>query len=174
MRQKLLFVFCLVLSLCISGVAQKRSVTNADLELYRQKRLQAERDYRENYQRLGFPSPEELERRRDASQQAMIALSERLRAERLQREQVEAVRMALAQQAAQAVRFSPVYRDNTIYSAAWGDAFFGYGRRSHGYLRPPRQTPSGYFAGGQFWPPPVGTVRAPQPIIRIGGGHHRR
>lgn len=43
--------------------ATGRTVTNADLEKFRQKRLQAERDYRENYEKRGMPSPAELERR---------------------------------------------------------------------------------------------------------------
>lgn len=40
--------------------AQTPTVTNADLEKYREKRLAAERELRENYEELGFPSPEEL------------------------------------------------------------------------------------------------------------------
>jgi hypothetical protein len=174
MRQKLLFVFCLVLSLCITAVAQKRSVTNADLELYRQKRLAAERDYRENFERLGFPSPEELERRSEASQQATIALSERLRAERLQREQIEAAQEALARQAAPASSFYPGYSDNTIYGAGWLDPFARLGRRGHGGIRGRFRGPTGYFAGGNFWPAPVGSVGPPRPILRVSvGGRHR-
>ena len=42
------------------GISQTRTITNADLEKYKQKRLAAEKELRENYRELGFPSPEEL------------------------------------------------------------------------------------------------------------------
>src|SRR5687767_436573 len=92
MMQRRFFVFCLILGLAGVAIAQRRQVTNADLESYRQARLRAEKDYRDNYERLGFPSPEELERRREQTRAETAALSAELRAERLERERIEAER----------------------------------------------------------------------------------
>ncbi len=52
-------MFGLVFSLTVVGFAQTRTVTNATLSKFTEKRLAAERDYRDNYQRMGFPSPED-------------------------------------------------------------------------------------------------------------------
>ncbi len=53
----------LVLSGIVVAQTAKKTVTNDDLEKFRQKREQAEADYRANYKKLGMPSPEELEQR---------------------------------------------------------------------------------------------------------------
>ena len=84
MRRKVLFILCSIF--ITSGIAysQTKTITNADLEKYRQKRLAAERDYEENYYKKGFPSPEELERQNEESGQDLIEYSERLRAERVE------------------------------------------------------------------------------------------
>lgn len=174
MWQRPLFVFCLIILSCSFGFSQGRPVTNADLEAYRQKRLQAERDYRENYQRLGFPSPEELDRRREQSRKESEELSAKLRAERLERERLEAAQRAISQSAAVSYpQYYPVLPDNTIYSGAWFNPFFGRRRFLPGArftgTRFPVQT--GYFAGGHFWPGGLGSPPPPQPIIRI---HHHR
>jgi hypothetical protein len=55
-----------------------RTVTNTDLEAYKQKRLTADRDYKENYEKLGFPSPEELDRHFVDRERVQV---ERIRAE---------------------------------------------------------------------------------------------
>lgn len=59
-------VIALALGLCGSLFGQqqkaKKTVTNADLEKFRQSRTRAEADYRENYKQLGLISPEELEK----------------------------------------------------------------------------------------------------------------
>lgn len=69
------------LAFAANGFAQTRTVTNADLEKFREKRLRAEQDLRENYEALGFPSPEELERREAESRRERAALDRRLREE---------------------------------------------------------------------------------------------
>jgi hypothetical protein len=63
-----------------------RTVTNADLEKYRQARVKAEEDYRQNYERLGRPSPEELERREAERQKSLTAYSLQLQEQRRQNE----------------------------------------------------------------------------------------
>lgn len=89
MKMKLMFVLSIAFALFTSASAQNnRMVTNEDLEKYRQKRLAAERDYRENYEKMGFPSPEELERQIEQSRAERSRLSARLEAEKLQRDQL--------------------------------------------------------------------------------------
>ena len=86
MRKRLLFILCLSFIAADSSFAQTRTVTNRDLEKFRQKRVEAEREYRENYEKLGFPSPEELERERDQSRNAAEESLLRQREERLETE----------------------------------------------------------------------------------------
>jgi len=87
MKKRLLFILCF--SLAASAFAQTKTITNADLEKYRQKRLQAEREYAENYERLGLLSPAELEQRRIQSIKERSELAQRLERERLEREYYE-------------------------------------------------------------------------------------
>lgn len=92
MRVLIAVLFCGMVGSVLSVPGQTKSVTNADLEAFRQKRLQAEREYRENYSRLGMPSPEELEKRRVEDIKKLEELSEKLRSERLEREARDAER----------------------------------------------------------------------------------
>lgn len=94
MNGKSLLLLSFILALSAGALAQTRTITNEDLEKYRQRRLEAERQYRENYERLGFPSPEELERRRIEDEKALIEYSQQLQYERLEREAIEAEREA--------------------------------------------------------------------------------
>src|SRR5205809_5246961 len=94
MKQRSLFVFCLMLGMAAYVTAQSKSVTNADLKQYQQDRLKAEQDYLENYARLGMPSPEEIERRRETSRIEMEQLSEKLRREELHKYAIEAQLLA--------------------------------------------------------------------------------
>jgi hypothetical protein len=164
MKQGLLFVLCLIFGAVGFAAAQTKPVTNADLEVYRQDRLKAEREYRENYARLGLPSPEELDARREKSRVEMEELSAKLRAERLERERIQAERNASAALAGGYYQSGqPGYQQQ--YDGSYGDYGYGYGsyyspgtiygRRR--YLATPYQ--SGYFAGGQFWPTPIRPVR---------------
>jgi TolA-binding protein len=90
MKKRILLLLSLIFSVAAVTFAQTKTVTNADLESFRQKRLQAEKDYRENYAKLGFPSPQELEKQLAEDQRRLEELSTRLRAERLERERIEA------------------------------------------------------------------------------------
>jgi hypothetical protein len=131
--------------------AQSKPITNADLETYKQDRLKAEREYRENYAKWGFASPEELDRRREESRVATEQLSAKLRAERLERERFEVQQLANAQYLAALARASqvrePQYSEPSYF---WS---YSYGRR-HRYpvVHWPFQQQLGYVGGGQFWP----------------------
>src|SRR5687768_11978760 len=94
MKQRSLLVFCIILAVAGFAAGQSKSLTNADLEKYRQERLKAEQEYRETYARLGRPSPEELDRQRDKSLKETLELSESLRAARIESERIEAEREA--------------------------------------------------------------------------------
>ena len=83
---KQLFILALVFAAANLAASQTKTVTNGDLEQFRQKRLKAERDYRENYEKLGFPSPEELERQSEQSKRELAELSRRIEAENARNE----------------------------------------------------------------------------------------
>lgn len=97
MKQGSFFILFVMLFLSAFAVAQTKTVTGNDLAKFREKRLKAEREYRENYARLGMPSPEELERRRVADIKETEELSNRIRNERLARE-AEQLRLYQLQQ----------------------------------------------------------------------------
>lgn len=82
MKKRLLFILCSIFVGANLTIAQTKTVTNSDLEKHRQKRLQAEREYRENYARLGFPSPEELDRQIEQSRVERAELARQFEAER--------------------------------------------------------------------------------------------
>lgn len=86
MKKQIVVVLGLIFSVSSLAVAQTKTVTNKDLEKFRQKRFQAEREYRENYKKLGFPSPEELEQKRIEDQKNLIKFSRQLELQRLERE----------------------------------------------------------------------------------------
>lgn len=157
MTQRSLFIFCLIV--CSAGLAAAQSVTNADLEKYKQARLKAESDYRENYRKWGFPSPEELDRQRQQSSVEAEQLSAKLRSDRLAREKIEAERRAKERVTAAPYGYQGFESQwpNYWYGYGYG-TYWGYGRRHR-----PRVTPhygSGYFAGGQFWPTPGSQTRS--------------
>ncbi len=65
------------------------TITNADLEKFRQKRLAAEKDLRENYAKLGFPSPAELEKQNEEAAKDRAERAEKYRQARLERESID-------------------------------------------------------------------------------------
>ena len=162
MKQRSLFVFCLIFGMAAVAAAQVRSVSNADLDKYKQDRLKAEREYRENYAKLGLPSPEELDRRREQSRIESEQLSAKLRAARLERERIEAEREATAALAAAYYRSIQPAQDSQ-YQYSEPSYFWSYGRRYRlsGFRRQYQQP--GFFAGGQFWP--TGPRTPPRPIL---------
>jgi hypothetical protein len=179
MKIRLLFILLLSFVAVTTTSAQKRTVTNEDLEKFRQKRLAAERDLRENYERLGFPSPEELQRQIEQSRVERENLSARLRAENLERERIELERQIAenearnnALQLQQAQQNYPTYQNGNSF----GYAPYGfYGFPTFGYSN--RRFNRGGFGGGRFGNQPRVEYRnnlpvilppAPQPIFAPG------
>jgi hypothetical protein len=85
MKTRILLIICVLLA-ANSVFAQRKSITNASLEKFKQERLQREADYRANYKKLGLPSPEELAQREAEEQKR---LTEYTANRRVQRQQIE-------------------------------------------------------------------------------------
>ena len=133
MKQRSSFVLFVMIVFSSFAVGQTQTVTGKDLEKFRDKRLKAERDYRENYARLGMPSPEELERRRVEDRKVFIELSDKLRRERYEREVREAelawrVYESAQRQASDAVQFVTSY-SSSYYLPYYNSARWPYKRR---------------------------------------------
>lgn len=125
---KITVIFVIILGVATFAPAQTKPVTNADLEKYRTQRLTAEKDLRENYAKLGFPSPEELEKQAAQDAKEREALAEKLRDARLERERIEAERQRLAYDAARAAQPQIIVEQQDQYGFLIGYSLFG-GRR---------------------------------------------
>ncbi len=154
MKQRLLFVFCLIVGANLAAFSQVKTVTNTDLERYRQDRLKAEAEYRENYKKLGFPSPEELDRRNARSANETIEMAARLRSERMTRERLDDAREVSEQREPDLY----VEKGSGIYEQLLYPSYFRYRWPliRQGYVQ------QGYFAAGQFWP--TGPRTKPRPL----------
>ncbi|MEJ7847787.1 MAG: hypothetical protein WKF92_06855 [Pyrinomonadaceae bacterium] len=126
MKKKILFFVCLSFLTALSFSAQTKTVTNSDLSKFRSQRLLAEKELRENYEKLGFPSPEELRQRQEKNRVETEELSAKLRAERIEREKLAAeIRRELA---LRLMSVRPVHNYNSIQN----NGFYG-GFISNGY-----------------------------------------
>lgn len=97
MKKRILLMLSLILVATNSVFAQtaRKTLTNLDLEKYRQERLKSEAEYRANYKKLGMPSPEELEQQRGESR---VQALEKLRQLTIQNAQDENYFQARANQ----------------------------------------------------------------------------
>ena len=165
MKKRILLLLSLIFSLTLAEFAQTKTVTNKDLEKFRQARLEAERDYAENYEKLGFPSPQELKKQIEEDERRLRELSERLRIERLERERAEALadRIDLLEaqnNLLQSQDNRPVVRNNNYYG--YTPYFYpSYGFYNYRY----RSNRSNYDRRRRYWrynsiPP----IRPPKPI----------
>ena len=170
--KKAALVFCVVVSLTVLGLGQSPTVTNSTLQKFQQTRLAADRDYRENYARMGFPSPEELERQREVDMADRIELADQLRTARLERDRLAMEWEKMELESAPPVihtEESPYY--NGYYGGGYGVSsgyYGGYGnegynsdRRFWRYGRYGRQDgqrfPYGRYPGNRLGYPRVGT-----------------
>jgi heme exporter protein D len=136
----------LAVLVCLAGItsvdAQRRTITNADLERHRQKRIQAEEDYKQNYEKMGFVSPAELQRQIEQSRAQSLELSARLAAERIEREKLEIEKsrlnveletLALQRDMQNAQMYGPNYGGNWGYPGYW-PGYYGYGGYGYGHF----------------------------------------
>lgn len=158
MKQSSLFILCVVFVFAGIASAQSKTVTNDDLAKYREKRLQAEKDLRENYVKLGFPSPEELEKQRAKDAKEREDLSARLMRERLERERRETEQRWLAYQAAQAAQAA----QTQIVIEQGGGYYTGFSN----FRNRNRHRRGGFVIGGN----PIGWRAAGGQIIYEPGG----
>lgn len=121
MKKHFVVFLSLIFSVSSVAFAQTRTVTNRDLEKFRQKRLQAEQQYRENYEKMGFPSPDELERKRLEDQRDLIEFSQRLEVSRLQREAAQAAAEN------QAILARNQYLQSQLYNSGYPASGYYYG-----------------------------------------------
>ena len=150
-----------VLLASVSAVfGQSRTVDNFTLDKYKQQRLAAEKDLRENYAKLGFPSPDELQRQREKDEDDKVELLYKLREERLERERIALERERIAAETATSQVPPSVIIDGGSYYPYQPYAAGGYsygGRRHKRFIRFPRSyypyssyrvTPVGVFPNG--------------------------
>ena len=140
---------------------QARTITNLDLEKYRQERVRAEDDYRANYEKLGLPSPEELEKRRIEDAKVSAELAARLRYEREFREYAQAQQAASANTTIYVPQQYYITEDNYRRSIYGYIPYYNYApvaRPRYGNYPDWRATPGGvvYEPGGRssnIWSP---------------------
>jgi len=175
MKIRILGLVFMFLAAVITVSAQKKAVTNADLERYKAERIKAEDDLRQEYARKGI-SPEEVARRNKESQKEMIELSTKLRADRLEAERLDAERLAAEQAAAanrQAAAAQYSYQDPYYWGGGYGGYGYGYGTGVRGRRGRFGRLPylqQGYYAGGQFWPTSPATP--PRPAFNVPSVRH--
>lgn len=156
-----------------SLAAQTRYITNASLAQYKDARLRADREYLENYERLGLLSPEEADRRIEQRTADMLELAKQLRADDLERDRLAAELVMNARTTAarnqQVVFGGSPFDDGFVYNGGFFDGggfFYGtpFGGHHHSRFRFRRQFgQTGYVGGGQFWP--TGPRTPPRPIF---------
>ena len=164
-------IFALIISLAAVGTAQVKTVTNSTLQKFTQKRLAAERDYRENYERMGFPSPEELDRQRDEDMKARLELAEQLRQARLEKERLELEQRELDLESARLNSEVQTVDDSGGYWNGYGGFYSsGFGRFGNSRFR------NRGFRNGGYRATPFGiipTPRAPRPQRMISNRGRR-
>lgn len=124
------------------GQRAPRTVTNAELAKFRDRRVAAEQEYRDNYQRLGMPSPEDLDAMRDRDMADRLELAQQLRQARLDRERLELDRERLQHDADRLAFETRIANQQAAYPEFGG--YGGYGGFYGGYGYP------GYYGGGSF------------------------
>ena len=141
--KKAITLFGLVLSLALVSAAQVRTITNSTLQKFQEQRIAAQQEYRDNYARLGFPSPEELDRQRDEDMASRIELADQLRHARLEKERLELERRSLDIQAFTAEAQAAESYYNREYGREYAGypvaGYGGYGGYGYGY--------GGYYGG---------------------------
>jgi hypothetical protein len=120
----LMFSLILVLSGITSAQTAKKTVTNDDLEKFKQKRLQSEAEYRAKYKELGMPSPEEIEQKRIEDQKRLTELSQKIRMENRQAQDYWQSRAILLRNEIANVNAQINFLNNQIASSPTGNKIF--------------------------------------------------
>lgn len=147
--KRITFLLVVLLGGAAFAEAQGRRITNAELEKFKVKRLAAEQDLRENYARLGFPSPEEMEKQRAQEAKEWMELFQSLQAARLERERIEVERQRLAVEQAKAEQPIIVVEGQDDDGYYFGSSYYGFGSGFGGGRRFPWR--SRFPFGGGFF-----------------------
>lgn len=128
-------VFCAALLLgiasAVSAQTRTKTVTNADLEKFRQKRVAAQKELEENYKELGFASPEERERRYEESRRESARIIAELRRDEQLRERRLAAHQTYYPPRAQFSYPNPNFID---YGGRYAPSYLYYQYYSPGYV----------------------------------------
>ncbi len=137
MRRQILLILCIVFGVSGAAFAQPKTVTDADLAKFKEKRVRAEKELRENYRELGFPSPEELRIQNEQSAKELSELSDKLRDERLAREAAKNQEVIILDSETHYLDSNSEKADFIDYQRYFGAAYYypNYGR--NGYYRNP-------------------------------------
>jgi hypothetical protein len=176
--KKTTLVFCVLLSCVAFGYSQnaRRTVTNFELEKYRNQRSAAEREYRETYAQRGMLSPDELKSASEIRMQQTLDLAQQLRAQ-----EIEERRLALEARAQEIqledIRSRQQMLDYYPYdNSVWGVGIIGSDFGRFGGWRFSRFRGQGHYAaGGNVWSAPLGstpTIRRPSFQISAPRGRH--
>lgn len=131
MKKQILLSLSLVLMSAVFGFAQTtRTVTNADLEKFRQKREKNEAEYRATYKQRGMPSPEELAEREARRQKDLAEYADRARTQEQQQQQYQ-IQIPLGQTVVQTV-YPAESNGQTYYGGQSLGSYFYNGRRYRG------------------------------------------
>jgi hypothetical protein len=154
MKRKILFVLFSVFLTANVVLAQSpvKTITNADLEKFRQERLQGEKELRENYRELGFLSPEEQAKQDEQDAIERSELAERLSQERLEREQADSQYIVETQYYDSGAYYTPGYYRPYIYSSGYPyypNNNYRRVKRGNNWFRELRGT----RRGGNYYPP---------------------
>ena len=123
MLRRSIFVLCFVMLLSGLAAAQSRTVTNADLQKFKEQRLKAERGLKVYYAEYGMTEAE-VAKREAADAKAREELSARLRSERLDREWLEHERMEREQTPPQVNVVLPQQEHNDTQLFNYGSPYF--------------------------------------------------
>lgn len=142
--KKFLAAICLSL-MTIAVSAQTRTITNADLEKYRQERVKAEEDYRKNYKKLGLPSPEELEQQRERERRENDEAAARIRRQNAQTQNDFVARANILRSQIVSIEAQINYlrsqngsnnSSQTVNFSNFGVITYGGGYQNYGYRNP--------------------------------------
>jgi hypothetical protein len=148
------------------AAAQDKAVTNADLEKFKQKRVEAEQGLKDYYAKLGL-SEEDVAKREAANAKEREELSARLRASRLEQERLDAeARQREIESSGMTVNFV-VPNGGTGYPGyfTYGNSYFRQRGRWNRPTRFPliwRATPMGVIYEPGSLPASIWTPRIPQ------------
>ena len=177
--KKIAVVFCVLFSFSTATSAQtsRRTVTNFDLDKYRDQRVAAEREYRDTFAQRGMLSPEEIKAASDQRVQQTLDLALEIRQQNLEEQRISLE--ARAQQLELDEMRYPQQSMPNYYpydSSIWGYGVYGdFGGGRFRRLNFRRSDNRGYYVGGgAVWSAPLGSRTLPlRPSFRTGTSRGR-